>query len=415
MRTITPWVRYSALVIIVTVLGGLAGWYLFVHKQIDATDSQDSARGFGDEQSFGGRIGSTLGNLVGGVIGDMLGDDGGDSTENGAPRLWQITRTPVAGHGFASSREKLYFAERASGNILLADPVTRRVDRLTNTLIPRVHEALFAADGSVVLRGIDESGSVTSYAANIATSTSPAAGDTPNKLEGVYLPQGIVSIAARASTKSLFFIMDEAPGSAGVTSGWLGTGQKKILGSALSNWDALMLEDGGMYVVQKASDDASGYAFKVSTSGALERVLGDLPGLIILPKSGSSALLYSTASGGTVALYARTGKDTSELRLPVRTVADKCVWAHGTHLVAYCAVPQTPPLGPYLRDRYDGTTHTSDAWWRVDVSANTAEQIYTPEIGLALDVEDPRIDSSDSYVAFMNGADKTLWMLHLGN
>ncbi|TSC62004.1 MAG: hypothetical protein Athens041674_611, partial [Parcubacteria group bacterium Athens0416_74] len=53
------------------------------------------------------------------------------------------------------------------------------------------------------------------------------------------------------------------------------------------------------------------------------------------------------------------------------------------------------------------------AWWRVDVSANTAEQIYTPEISVALDVEYPHIDSAGTHIAFMNATDKTLWMLTL--
>ncbi len=412
MKLGTPLLRYIVAAIIVVVLGGLGGWYMFINKQIGSTEAQDTARGYGEAETFGGGIGGTINNLVGDVIGGILSNDKGPSAAS-APKLWQITRTPVAGHGFASSSPRLYFAERASGNVLLADPTTTNVQRLTNTLIPKVLEAYFATDGSVVLRSLDDDGKIQSYAARIATSTSPAAGDTPNKLEGAFLPEGIVSMGVHSTPDELFFIVRENSGSAGIVSGWLGGNQKRTLVSALSDWQAIFLQDGSKYLVQKASDDVAGYAFKITGSGSLERVMGDLPGLIILPRSNSQAMLFSTASAGQIALFARVNSQTSDVRLAIRTLAEKCVWAPDTRLIAYCAVPQTAPSGTILRDRYDGSAHTADAWWRVDVSANTAEQIYTPEISVALDVENPQINSAGTHIAFMNGTDKTLWMLTL--
>jgi hypothetical protein len=412
MKLKTPLLRYIVAAIIVVVLGGLGGWYMFINKQIDSTEAQDTARGYGASETFGDGIGSTINNLVGDVIGGILGNDK-DTNAASAPKLWQITRTPVAGHGFASSSPRLYFAERASGNILLADPTTTNVQRLTNTLIPKVLEAYFANDGSVVLRSLSDDGEIQSYAARIATSTSPAAGDTPNKLEGAYLPGNIVSMGARSTPNELFFLVRENSGSAGIVSNWLGGNQKRTLVSALSDWQTIFLQDGTKYLIQKASDDVAGYAFKITGAGSLERVIGDLPGLIILPRKNSQAMLFSTASAGQITLFARANSQTADVRLAIRTLAEKCVWAPDTRLIAYCAVPQTAPSGTILRDRYDGSAHTADAWWRVDVSANTAEQIYTPEISVALDVENPQIDGAGTHIAFMNAADKTLWMLTL--
>lgn len=400
-------VRYVAAAILVMILGGLLGWYVFVHQQISSTDTLDAARGFGGSSSFGGETGSAFENLIGGITGAIAG---GDEERKAAPRLWQITRTPVAGHGFASTSPRLYFAERASGNILIADPHTSKIERLTNTLFPRVVEAIFAVDGSVVLRSIGENGEILSYAGRIATSTSPAAGDTPMKLEGVLLPQDIVSIAARSNPNELFFIAKEqAGGSSGVTSDWGGGGQKRLLVSKLSDWTALLLEDGTKYVVQKPADDVAGFAFKLLGSGSLERYIGDVAGLMILPKSGSSAMLYSSVSGGAYSLFGRTSDKSTYTRFPVRTRADKCVWSRDARLIVYCAVPGTQ--GANLKGSFDGSEHTLDSWWRIDVSANTAEQIYVPDSSVALDVENPRIDPTGTYIAFMNTADKTLWML----
>jgi hypothetical protein len=119
--------------------------------------------------------------------------------------------------------------------------------------------------------------------------------------------------------------------------------------------------------------------------------------------------------------------------LPIKTISEKCVWAPsnapqsgapgghsvaqnviaGKELVAYCAVPVSPVSGTYLRDWYRGAVHSEDSWWKVDVSAGTVERIFSPDANLSLDVENPSIDGNGSYIAFMNAADKSLWMLRI--
>lgn len=411
MKTPNTILKYIAAAILVIILGGLAGWYVFVNKQITANDIANSARGFGITSTFGGNLGSSYDNAYSGSIGDIPSTA---STDEGrrAPRLWQITRTPVAGLGFMSSSSSLYFAERASGNVLLANPLTSLTTRLTNTLFAKITDAVFARDGSVVLRSVSQNNVTTSFAGRIASSTSPVENDTPSKLEGVYLPQNIVTLAAHSNPNELFFVVpDPSGGASGVTSTWGGTGQKRIFSSALSGWIVMSLSDGSRYIQQKPSNGVSGYAFKILSNGALERVARDLPGLEILPKSRSSALLYSSALGSDISLFGRINAQSADTRIPLRTIAEKCVWAPGISLIAYCAVPQTAPQSPYPDSWFMGDAHTADAWWKIDVSANSVEQIFTPDVNTALDVESPAIDDSGRYIAFINGSDKTLWML----
>ena len=78
-------------------------------------------------------------------------------------------------------------------------------------------------------------------------------------------------------------------------------------------------------------------------------------------------------------------------------------------LIVYCAVPQVSPDNNFLDRWYRGEVHTADSWWRVSVNANSAELLYTP--GDILDVENPVIDGSGNYIAFINGIDKSLWLL----
>lgn len=459
-------IQYIAAAIIVMILGGFVGWYVFVRSQIDATDELSAARGVGIDASVGGELGSSISNLSGGTsgatspaptvpqatekpsvslwgrikslfakaptlggtgtfsdgtFGGALGGAEGTSQATGntpsetitsaAPRLWQISRTPVAGLGFSGTSPRLYFAERASGNILIADPERTLVERMTNTLFARTIEAHFASDGSVVLRSLDENDSIVSYAARIATSSSAQAGDAPNRLEGIYLPRDVISIGTRSAPNTFFFVVpDPTGGSAGITVTWQGTNQRRVFASALVGWRAIMAGD-ALYILQKPSDGAAGYFYRVASDGTLGRVLGDLPGLIALPKSGTNSLLYSTSDRGAVSLVARVGG--ADRELPLKTVADKCVWVPGSALVAYCAVPEAAPGGDFLRDWYSGKVHTKDAWWRVDAAAGTVERIAMPETEESLDVVQPAVDASGSYIAFLNGADRSLWMLSL--
>ncbi|MEK7601115.1 MAG: hypothetical protein AAB480_01095 [Patescibacteria group bacterium] len=395
--------RYAVAAVIVMVLGGLLGWYVFVRSQVRTTQANDSARGFGTAASFGSPAGSTYTNSAGSVPSTDIQSASG----NPAPRLWKVTATPVAGAGFAASSTQLYFAERSSGNVLLADPSVSSVTRLTNTLFPKVYDALFASDGSVLLRSATDAGIVTTYAGTISTTTA----EGPVPLAGTYLPQHIKAVSVRSPQQLFFLVATPTGGTAGVTANWKGASQKPVFASTLQQWRVWWLSDGRMYVAQQPSDGIMGYAFTLK-GGALQSLVS-APGLSILPRTGSTALIYSSSAGG-VNLFGQTSASTTPVRFTVRTLAEKCVWAPGKDLVAYCAVPQVlPTRAGYMEEWYRGATHTSDAWWKVDVSAGTAQSLFTPDSGTSFDVERPAIDGNGSYIAFMNAADKSLWMLRI--
>src|SRR3989344_4300503 len=190
MSSVSRIFRYAIAAVIVMMLGGLLGWYVFVNKQVAVTQANDSARGFGTAASFGSSAGSTYANnSAGTALPDIQ-----TSAGNPAPRLWQVTATPVSGAGFAASSTRLYFAERSSGNVLVADPFVSSVTRLTNTLFPKVYEALFASDGSVLLRSTTDTDVITTYAGTISTTTT----EGPLPLTGTYLPQDITAASVRS-------------------------------------------------------------------------------------------------------------------------------------------------------------------------------------------------------------------------
>ncbi|MDB5238234.1 MAG: hypothetical protein JWM46_504 [Candidatus Kaiserbacteria bacterium] len=411
MNTANHIVRYLAAAIIVALIGGLIGWYVFVHRQVAATDATDAARGFGQTSSFGASNGSTFQNTAAGFQSSSSTVATG-ATGTQAPRLWQVTSSPVAGMGFIASTTRLNFVERATGNVLEADASQTKVTRLTNTLFAKIYEARFTQSGQVLLRAVTEGGAVTTFLGTMATSSSDQI-NVPVALTGIYLAQNIRTVAVRDSSAQLFFISPLSGGASGITTDWKGVVQKKIFSSALVGWQARWLNDGKIYLVQNATDNVNGSAFQLGATGTLTPLLTTLPGLTVLPRSGSSALLYSTSDNGTLTLFAKASASENAVALPIHTVADKCVWSPWTELVAYCAVPASVGTNTFLQDWYAGAVHTQDSWWKVDVTAGTAEQLYATDPKYALDVQDPVIDLGGAYIAFINNLDRSLWMLKI--
>jgi uncharacterized membrane protein len=393
-------IGYALVAVAVIVLGALAGWFFFLRTQTTATSALNAARGFGAQTPSG-----TFGTAASSFASSSAQTGTGTTTK--PPQLWHVTTTPVGGAGFATSTQgtHLRYAERATGYVFEADPTNSAIVRLTNTLMPKIYEAAFASQGRVIERSVGEGGIITTYAGRIDTSTS-----TP--LTGTFLPTQIKAFAPNPSADQILYLEARRGGIVALTAAWNGGKQAQIFSSPLSDWRAWWLLDGRIIIAQKASDSLMGYAYTLK-SGASALLLGPLPGLTVLPRSGSQAILYGTSDTNGLALFARLSGTTTTMRLPIATAADKCVWAPGVSLVAYCAVPRVAPQPGFLGEWYRGEIHTSDAIWRVDASAGQARLIFAPASGAEVDVVNPVIDNSGTYLAFMNASDESLWLLRL--
>ena len=411
-------VRYALIAVIVFALIGLLSWYFFLRAEGGALRARDEGRGAGiAPPSFGNVIGSTYGNIVENISSLVGSGEKSDATA-APPRLWQITKTPVAGMGFVARGEfakgsttpsTVRFVERGTGYVLDADPVSGTLARLTNTLVPRVYEALVGPNGVVVLRGFDdETGFVLT---NTAQATSTLASGEPSALLLSALPQDIRELALSPSGEEVLYLIEQSPGFSIVRAAWDGESPRRIASVGISGWLMRWLPDGRVILTQNAAPGAPSYVYELDEDGNLSSLDPGGSTVAVLPRADSSALLYGSLSGNS-ALVARVDANTSAATLPIRTPIDKCVWAPGTELVAYCAVPTTLPSSN-VSIRFRGEIHTADTWWKVDVSAGRAELLYDPGGNVGIDVENPVIDALGNYIAFMNARDKSLWLLRI--
>ena len=408
MRYARTIILYLLAVIAVVALGGLAGWYLFLRGQSQATLNADAARGFDSSAPVAAPIGSSF---QGGV--PDTGTAGAGSAT--LPQLWRVDAAPVAGFAFMGqgTSTRLLFVERSTGYVLAADPRAQSVTRLTNTLMPKIHEAYFATGGRVVERAVDDSGNITTFAGHFTANPATSSPSTlPGALSGTYLDQNITALALQPESGALFMLERRGVSFEGYTMDW-GGDKHSVFSTAIADWRPTWLSDGRLVLLEKPADDVPGYAYELR-GGSLVPIARGAPGLTVLPQASSTALLYGISTGSGIALYAQTSASAVPQALSARTVADKCAWAAGTDLIAYCAVPQATYTGNFLDDWYKGLAHTSDAWWRVDASAGTAEAVYAPR-DRSFDVRDPTVDTSGLYIAFQDGRDGSLWLLRTQN
>jgi len=399
MRVAQTILRYILAGLVVVILGALSGWYFFLRAQTSTTTAIDTARGLGRESpTFTGNVGSTATNVVGEGYGSAS-----SSANSSVPaqRLWEVDRAPTAGMAFAqhsgtsATSTHLYFAERASGYIFDADPRAGNVARLTNTLMPKTYEAIFAPEKyGVLLRSLDGSGAITTFAGTFASATPGA----PQTLSGYYLAKNIRQVAVDQKSGALFYLTSD-PASLGIIGTmlqWDGSKQKQVFSSPIASWRPSLI-NGQIILLESPADDTPGYAYTLK-AGALMKLVGPVPGLDIAAHPSLNAFLFSSSSGGALALFAQVGKD-APVRLPLRTVAAKCVWLSDKSLTAYCAVPSGISSAHFMNDWYQGKVHAADVWWQVNATDGTAKILFSSQ--QALDVQRPTIDPSGNYIAFV--------------
>ena len=424
-------IHYAIVALVVIMLSLLAWWYIFLSAKEDTLRSTDLARGAGlAPPSFGEAVGSTYNNITKNLS-SFIERVGTEGPESSSPRLRQVTKTPVAGAGFivreprgntsvaravSTSTSILRFVERGTGYVFESEANRTSLVRVTNTLVPQVYEALLAKNGAIIMRNIDETGAIVTFSA-FATTT-PSLNTASSSLSLSPLPKNIRTITFSPSGEEVLYILEEAGGSASLIRAprQAGTGTR-MARLGFSGWQIEWLVGNRFILTQHATDGLPGYAYEVGGNGSLVPLLSGIPDLALSMQANlsqaakASGMLYS--SGFT--LSARANANASVVTLPIRTTAEKCVWALNNTLIAYCAVPQASPsvnaMGRWLR----GEIHTADTWWKVDAGSGRAEILYTAEGGSRLDVERPVIDPKGEYIAFLNAVDKSLWLLRLSD
>lgn len=412
-------IYWSGALIVVIIAALLWWWYAVISGKQHTIDAAATARGFSSATpSFGGLGGSMRDNLVG-LFTSPFGNTPATTTakEAARPALFRTSAVPSEGLFSllyaGSNNEDILFVDRPTGNIFALPLAGGEARRITNTLVPHVYEAIWIDADSLVIRHSNDGGvTLLTFLGTIA----PATSSTTNILTGSYIDDVVVAVAARPGGEepSLFYVARTPEGAVGIISESDGSHPKRVWSSPLIGWNVAWIADDRIVLAQKAAEGIVGSVYTLSPkTGRVSLVVGNKEGLVALPHPTEDAVVYSVSQNQKTKLYARVGTTVREI--PVSTTADKCVWAHGEPIRAWCAVPDTIPPLAFPDAWYRGEVALSDRWFSIDPVDASAELFMDPveTFGQQVDAEKPLLSVDGKHILFTDKITGTGWVLSL--
>lgn len=337
------------------------------------------------------------------------------------PHLRKISTEPVAGYTiyatttFATSTETkitknvFRFIQKATGHIFDVYEDMLVLERVSNTTIPRVHEAEFLTPQRLVIRYLKEDNqTIETYLAGIKQDE----GGNEFGLDGIYLPQNITDIAV-SPNGNLFYLEESANGSFGTTFDLKTNKSERIFESPLKEWEFGWPSENKIIYFTRPSANVAGFVYSLDVrTGNTAKIFGGIQALSALASPSGSRVLYSDNNSGRISLREFNLAGNSYSDKSVSTLAEKCVWSGE---VIYCAVPATTPTGNLPDNWYQGKTYFSDNVWQLDSASDSVTLLsnLSTEAGEDIDAVNLKVSADGEYLLFSNKRDGSLWSLRL--
>ena len=344
---------------------------------------------------------------------EPINQGGGVTQEDYLQKLRKLSSEPVAGAGVVdvSAGTAVNYIEKATGHIYEVELFSASKVRISNTTFPLVYDAIWGnKNNSLIARYLkDDNFTVDTYSLSInGLSTT-----SENTVSGSLFPSDITDISA--INGGLFFLQKKSDSSSGFISGFDGKGAKQIWSSPVKEFLSQYVNSNTVALTTKPERNIPGFLYFVNTStAAITRVLGDIPGLstLVSPNAGK-ILLISSANQTSMYLYDNSAKTFTQT-LPT-TFPEKCLWSKKDSNTLYCAVPQSSLNSESLISWYKGMVSYSDDIWKYDLANNTADVIASLQSlsSETVDVIKPLLSEGEQYLVFINKIDGSLWSLDL--
>ncbi|MES2315151.1 MAG: hypothetical protein V4486_00220 [Patescibacteria group bacterium] len=311
----------------------------------------------------------------------------------------------------------LRYVDRITGNIYqtFADKIDER--KFTNTVIPKVYEALFGNKGTtVIMRYLKTDDATIQTFVGILPKEFLGADTGDNTVKGTFLPDNITDLSLSPDTTKLFYLFNMGTSNeiaVGTTMDIL-TGKKvQVFGNNFTEWLSGWSNSKTITLTTKPSATVPGYMYNLDpNTKSFGRVFGEINGLTTLASPNGKLILYTD---NTLALYLyHTDSKVSDL-LGVKTMPEKCAWGAASDTI-YCAVPTNATGSNYPDPWYTGEVSFTDQIWQIDVVGGTTSMILDPgqePSGEAIDGIKLSLDDGGNYLFFVNKKDSSLWELNL--
>lgn len=353
------------------------------------------------------------------------GTDNETEIENGSnsvavlPKLFKISSGEHAGATiFASSTETLVrYVDRQTGNVFeynLSKPEQGNT-RITNTTIPKIYSVVWFEKGeSMILEYIDErTDTPQAVYATISPNKASTSEISYRELQTSFLSDSAI-LTPSPSLQNIAYIESFTGSAKVITASKSGASSKEIVSLPTSEWHISWPAENTIVATTKASESVPGYAYAINTStGALEKIIGNKNGLAVVPNKNPDTILYSFIMNRAPSVYVFTQSTGENQNSRFQTLAEKCSWGNDT--VFYCGVPKTLPNKKYPDAWYMGAVSFDDRLWSYDTVSGLTKQLFDPAqiTNIDLDIIDIKTDPSESYLIFTNKKDSSLWVYTL--
>jgi peptidoglycan hydrolase-like protein with peptidoglycan-binding domain len=296
----------------------------------------------------------------------------------------------------------LRYVEKASGHIYEMDLKNKTVSKVSNTTIPKIHEAFFDKSGkSVIYRYLSDNDSISSYLATLGATT------------GEFLPANIIDLSLNPNKDKFFYLTKTSDGVVGSLRYFGQTKKDTFFNFPYTEWLSQYISDQKIYLTTKPSWATEGHFYSLNKeSGVISKIFGNIQGLTTLVDNNGNYVLYNSSTNKGPQLNLFNINKNSSIVLNAYGLPEKCAWSkNGSDL--YCALPSVIEGKEYPDSWYQGLTSFNDYFVLIDTQTNSVDTLANTLAGAGLDATHLFLDKNEETLFFINKKDSTLWSLSI--
>lgn len=313
------------------------------------------------------------------------------TTINNLPQINQYESAP-----------SIRYVERTNGHMYKMFLDTKTPEKISNSTIPSIYEALFNGEGkTVIYRYLSEDKTISTFLASLGAS------------KGEFLQQNIADLSISLDKTKFFYLIKSGDGVVGMVRVFGGSGGVSVFSSPFTEWISQWAGNDKIFLTTKASYDVSGSIFSLDTTNkTLTKIFEGVSGFTTLVNNNATSILYSEAvlTGPRLKIFdslKHSAKDLDVYGLP-----EKCVW-DSDNISIYCAVPNTIFGNQYPDVWYQGLVSFDDYFVKINTKTGDKITIANSKDETPIDGTHLFLDDKETTLFFINKKDGTLWGLDI--
>ncbi len=398
--------------VVVIVLLLIAIGYFYISGSNNTSGENPIVVGFKSFFPFGGNQYSPSTSTENEIVPTPNPNQNQNSQSNFTLKLRELSAEPVSGFGLFDKQAGtvVRYIEKATGHIFDIELFSPNQNRVSNTTLPLVYDALWGSQNNVLIaRSLEDNNeTVDTYSLNIKSSAT----STENMVLGTKMVPNITD--ASVSGLNVFYLVDNGDSTSGFVSNFDGTKKKQIWSSVIRELNSQFVNDKTVVLTTRPAQNVTGYAYLIGTgSGSVSKILSG-PGLSTLIDPLATQVLFTFNDSG-ISMFVNNIKTNTSVKVTPATIVDKCVWSKKDSNVIFCAVPREDLDGSSMISWYQGQVLFTDDIWKFDLKNNKSSLIenLSNDAGGAVDVVKPTLSVKEDYLVFVNKRDGSLWSINL--